>query len=248
MKAASVYWWAGKKNFGDQLSPIILRQFARINPVWSEASDAQVLSTGSILESVKLWSESWSGVVAGSGKLYGSHKVDLPNAKILGVRGPLTAPGYKLDVRSYNPVYGDPGLLADELVVVHRKTHNLGLLPHWSDTELCKRPEFLKYQPLIIDPSDDPLTVVKQIGQCRKLVSSSLHGIIVSDAFAIPRRIELPPRIKAGAEGGDYKWRDFNASVGVEHKIGVTQAASRHLVEARQHDLYDMFEKLGDYL
>lgn len=242
MKAASVYWWAGKKNFGDRLSPIILRQFARIIPVWSEASDAQVLSTGSILESVKLWSESWDGVVAGSGKLYGSHRVNLPNATFLGVRGPLTCPETAVSC------LGDPGLLADELVVVHRKTHALGLLPHWSDTELAKRPEFLKYSPLIIDPSEDPLHVIREIGRCRKLVSSSLHGIIVADAFGIERRIELAPRLREGKEGMDFKFRDYNASVGMEHAVGLTGAPARHKVEALQHDLYDMFEKLGDYI
>jgi pyruvyltransferase len=135
---------------------------------------------------------------------------------------------------------GDPALLANELVQVEKR-YNLGLVPHWSDRELETR--FSEYNPRIIRVTDDPLWVLKEIGQCRKIVSSSLHGIIVADAFGIPRRIETCPTVLR--EGGDFKFRDHNAAVGVQHSIGLTQEAPRFRIQDCQHAVWDMLNEVG---
>ncbi len=236
----SAYWWRGsaahqRKNFGDLLTPLLLQRFAGITPTWAKPEDAHLLVVGSILESVEKFP--WYGTVFGSGKLYERTKVT-ETACILGLRGHLSAKGVK---GTY--VIGDPGLLADELVRT-TKEHNLGLLPHWSDKTLATRPEFLKYDPLIIQPeNDDPLEVLRQIGSCRKIVTSSLHGVILSDAFGIPRRIEYSPTLDR--EGGVYKFKDYLSSIGMVLELGLTQAAPRNRVEDRQHELFDGFETLG---
>ena len=232
MKTVSTYWWRGRPNFGDALAPLLLKRFARLEAEWAAPGDARLFTIGSVLESAS------DAVVVGSGKLYEQTRPSLSNT-YLSVRGPLTG-GSK--------VYGDPGLLAEELVVIAKRTHNLGLLPHWSDTELATRKEFLKYSPLVIDPAADPLEVIRQIGSCRKLVTSSLHGAIVADSFGIPRRIEVAPRMGAGHEGGMFKFRDYNHSVGIPTQIGVTQMANRHNVETLKHVLFDIYDSLEDHL
>ena len=232
------YWWVGRANFGDLLTPLLMAHFAQVELVWAKAEEAQLVMVGSVLEHL---SASWSGTVLGSGKLHEFKPVRLPFANILGVRGPLTARAMRLG----DVVLGDPGLLANELVNVDKR-YRLGIVPHWSDTQLEHRQEFRAFKPHIIRPTGDPVEVLREIGRCRKIVASSLHGIIVADAFGIPRRIEMTKLFDR--EGGDYKFRDHNAAVGVDHKIGFTQEAPRYLVQDRQHCLYDAIVELGKTL
>lgn len=225
------YWWVGQPNFGDLLTPLLLQHFSDLRIGWAAVKEADLVCVGSILDQLP---PRWDGVVIGSGKLREDSHVDLSCAKVMALRGPLTAKSVK-GVRGGFAI-GDPGLLADELVTV-TKEYDLGVVPHWSDKRLEHRPEFLRYNPLIIRPSDNPLDVLRQIGSCRKIVSSSLHGIIVADAFGIPRRTEMAERFPR--EGGDFKFRDYSASVGVPFKVGKLQEAPRSKVADRQYELYD---------
>ena len=145
-----------------------------------------------------------------------------------------------------NFAIGDPGLLADELVPLQEKEHDLGVIPHWTDRSLASDPRFLKYHPKLIDVRNDPIKVITDIGKCKKIVSSSLHGIILADAFGIPRRIEISPRALSHAhqEGGLFKWQDYSASLGMKLQIGVTQEPDRNVVLERQYEIFDVFEEV----
>lgn len=233
-----LYYWKSKNNFGDLLGPLLLKKIAGLDSEWSTAPESQLVTVGSILEHLPT---SWSGVIAGCGKLHENSELNLCHTKVLAVRGPLTARGFKGNI-----VLGDPGLIADELVGYQDKEYNLGIVPHWSDNELELNPIFLKYNPKIIRVGDDPLEVIRQIGQCKKIVSSSLHGIILADAFGIPRRIEIPPRVYSHPhiEGGLFKWRDYSESIGMKLEIGLTQEADQNTITDKQHELFDVFKEL----
>jgi pyruvyltransferase len=229
------YWWCGRPNFGDLLTPLLFQRFTDVRLTWVRPAAAVVIASGSILEHMP---PRWAGIVAGAGKLHEASTVDLSQATVLGLRGPLTAAGVPGDY-----ALGDPGLIADELVSGVEKIHNLGIVPHWSDTVLERRPEFTRYDPLIIRPGGDPLDVIRQIGSCRKIVASSLHGLVLADAFGIPRRTELA--VRPPYEGGDFKYRDHAAVVGLPFVLGLTQEAPRHIVQERQHALFDMLAAAG---
>lgn len=237
MRDVRTYWWTGRANFGDALAPLLLARFARLNPEWSDLATADLVTVGSVLEGAR------NKVVLGTGKLYEATVPD-PTNRYLAVRGPRTREGVPSPGTTG---IGDPGLLAGELVVVGRRTTQLGIVPHWSDAALPVDERFTKYNPRIIDPGGAPLDVVRQIGECHKIVSSSLHGLIVADAFGIPRRLERAPRL-LDHEGGLFKFDDYNRSVGVETKVGVTQRASLQAVETLQHTLFDLYDDLEDYL
>jgi pyruvyltransferase len=242
------YYWKGKKNFGDLLTPLLLQRFAQLPSQWVKVEDAQIVCVGSLIEHLP---EEWGGIVAGCGKLHPTHPSTLNNATILALRGPLTsALVYRKHVRKGSIVLADPALLADELIPPQAKRYELGLVPHWTDKTLELSPTLLKYKPLIIRVSDDPLTVIKQIAQCKKIVSSSLHGIIVADACNIPRRIEIAPRMitHAHQEGGLFKWQDYSASIGMNLEIGLTQLANPNKVIELQHDLFDVFKEIKSTL
>jgi len=229
------YWWIGRSNFGDLLTPLLLDYHADVKVEWADPARADVVCVGSVLEHLP---PNWPGVVAGAGKLREESEICLPRARILGLRGPLSARGLRGDF-----AFGDPALLANELVQVEKR-YELGLVPHWSDRQLETR--FGEYKPRIIRVTDDPLWVLKEIGRCRKIVSSSLHGIIVADAFGIPRRIETCPTVTR--EGGDFKFRDHNAAVGVPHEIGKTQQAHRFRVQNCQHQVWDVRQEVGQLI
>jgi hypothetical protein len=236
-----VYYWKGTPNFGDAIAPLLIRRWSQKFAEWAPAAESDCVITGSIIEHLP---HDYTGIILGAGLMYDRPGYIFPrDATVLAVRGPLTARA-AAKVKHRDFVLGDPGLLADELIRLPYKEHNLGILPHWTDTELAKRPEFLKYNPLIINPQDDPIKVITQIGTCRKLVTSSLHGVILADAFGSPRRTEMAPRLAKGLEGGSFKFRDYNASVGVDFEVGLTQEAPRHRVEDRQHELWDAFRRL----
>jgi hypothetical protein len=237
------YWWTRVPNFGDGLSPLLLSRFSNLTPEWSPVEEASIVSIGSILEHIP---PNWGGFILGSGKLRETSilKFSPKDVKILSLRGPLSAKGIPGDY----PL-GDPGVLANELVGPQEKLWDLGIVPHWQDDELADR--FLKLIPSkfscrVISPSSDPLTVVREIGACKRIVTSSLHGMIVADSFGgIPRRVESCD--KMNVDGGLFKFKDYSASIKTEFEIGKMIEPSRFRVEDIKFNIYDAYRQLGGY-
>lgn len=245
MRNVKTFWWhdpvlAPGGNFGDLLTPLLMEHFSGLTGRWAPVEDAEFIGIGSVLEHIP---PMWQGVIAGAGRLMWDSPVHLygNRAIILGLRGPLSARGIKGDY-----ALGDPGLLANELAPITKKKYDLGIVPHWSDKKLAHDPRFTQFNPVIIRPDQDPLDVVRTIGECRKIVSSSLHGLIVADSYGIPRRFELTD--KFDTEGGRFKFDDYALSISMKIEVGKTQQAHRYTVEDRQHELFDMWTTLGRYL
>jgi pyruvyltransferase len=240
-KPYKAYWWNTKPNFGDELAPFLLTRFADLDVEWDTVSRSCIVSVGSILEHIP---PLWDGYVLGSGKLYEDSRLYLygEGTNVLALRGPLSKKSYAGDC-----AIGDPGLLANELVAPQARTIDLGIIPHWSDTTLAKDKRFFgDWSRKVIPTRGDPIDIIKQIGQCKKIVSSSLHGLIVADAFGIPRRFEYTKRFDS--EGGLFKFRDYHQSIGMNFLVGETLTANPHNVETRQHELWDAYRDLGTIL
>lgn len=242
MKTA--YWWRNDRlcprgNFGDLLTPLLLQHFAGQNVRWAPIDEASIVGVGSILEHIP---PMWNGIIAGAGKLapWSELRLYSNRANILALRGPLSALGIAGDY-----AIGDPGLLANELVTIQEKKYDLGIVPHWSDKALVNDPRWTPFHPKIIRPDQDPLVAIRAIGECRKIVASSLHGLIIADAFGIPRRFEYTPTLDK--DGGKFKFEDYHASVNMKVEIGKLQTAHRYTVEDRQHELYDVYESLRNF-
>jgi hypothetical protein len=180
----------------------------------------------------------------GTGRIRADSVLHLEHAKIHALRGPLSAKGVPGTF-----ALGDAGLLADEMVSVETRDIELGVVPHWSDTDLWNWQWLQKLHPVLISPWDDPRDVIRTIGRCKKIVTSSLHGAIIADAFGIPRRIEQARRLKDDPrEGNFFKFRDYNESVGVETEFGLVQEPNAGVVSDRKAELYDAFNELGEQL
>jgi hypothetical protein len=213
------YWWP-HANFGDQLTPLLLRHFLGVQVDWAPADEAEWIAVGSIAAHVP---RGWAGTVWGIGK----HRqrewdVDLSHATILALRGKLTAEALGVDTCAL----GDPGLLVSLLPGIKRTSeHRLGIVPHWQDRWLAWR-----HRGYRIEVKADPMAVIRQIAACDRIVSSSLHGIIVADAFGIPRRWERAP------QATPYKFRDHMTVVG-DFEYGKWYKADRRKVRAAQQAL-----------
>lgn len=229
------WWWTGVPNFGDRLTPHLLDQIADLGSILSRSQSAEVICVGSILDA-HIWVNL---TVLGAGKLREDSRLFLGgNVSVRALRGPLSAKGIPGDC-----ALGDPGLLAPDLVPPVAREHSLGIVHHWSDGSLAYDARFAKYKPIVIDPRGDPLSVIRAIGSCEKIVTSSLHGMIVADAFGIPRRFEYTPRFDR--EGGVFKFLDYSQSINTPFEIGKTIKANRFHVEKVQHELYDVFRDYG---
>jgi pyruvyltransferase len=243
--STKAYWWKEIPNFGDALAPYLLEHFAEIKVEWGTISHSKIVSIGSVLEHIP---PLWDGYILGAGRLFENSRTNLVqmnsgvSANILALRGPLSARGIPGDY-----ALGDPGVLANELVEPQEKQWDCGILPHWQDEELV--PRFKKLMPpeqsvTVIDPRQDPLEVVRQISACHKIVTSSLHGVIVADACGVPRRIEI---CKAMAkDGGNFKFRDYHASIQMGLTFGKVLAPARVRVEDVKFAVFDAYIALRD--
>lgn len=113
--------------------------------------------------------------------------------------------------------FGDPGLLADVLWPELKKTakrHRVGLVPHYEDRTDAKVQMLANTlgSCTVIDVFADVTDVLRQITSCECVLSSSLHGLIVADAFGVPNTwIKLSEKIR----GDDFKFRDYYSIYGL---------------------------------
>lgn len=238
-----VYWWKDVPNFGDSLTRLLLEKLNGATVEWADPKNAEVFGAGSILEHVP---SSYSGnnkIILGSGAIKGSGSLAYLHADVRAVRGPMSA---RL-LGKPNAALGDPGLLAYKLVGerMPEKTVDLGVVPHWRDGALAHDKRwFGDFTTDVIYPTGDPLDVLMRIARCRKIVTTSLHGLIVADGMDIPRRLEWTPELGNDREGNYFKFNDYNASIGMKTVFGEVQHPRHFPIEDRQQELLDAFEGL----
>lgn len=206
--AARAYWYRETVNFGDLLTPIILRHHG-FTPVHAYPRHAQLVATGSILEHLP---EDFHGVILGSGFIHESSSSRFPNAQILAVRGAYTRD--RIKGLSADIPLGDPGLYATRLMGERREPARLlGIIPHHSN---LASPSFRRIKErapndvAIISPVAQPKDVFDNIRRCEMLISSSLHGLIIADALGIPSVWSA----ESSLVGGNFKFFDYASAVG----------------------------------
>jgi pyruvyltransferase len=198
-----VFYWRGHSNFGDELALTIIRRLTRYSPVWSPARSAELVVTGSI---ASMLPAGWHGTVAGI-CCARPEVFDATKATVLALRGHLTRAHTLLAAGSPEPVLGDPGLLASLLVPRPLRTGGLAIVPHWQDRDLTKK---WGDRGTLVRVENDPLAVIRAIALSDRVVSSSLHGIIVADAYGIERMWDPHP----ATQGAGFKFYDHATVVG----------------------------------
>ena len=207
-------YWVQAPNFGDLLSPWLFSKLTgketklvRVgtDPNKELLKKPTYIAIGSVLSRVQDSSIVWGSGAFGTEQARQISK----KAKYYAVRGPLTRSLVMNQGGECPAIYGDPALLSPLVYNPSVKTENeIGLVLRWSETEWLKaKPEAgVK----IIDlGTDDIEGVISQMKSCRKIITSSLHGLIIADAYGIPSAW-----LSSGTpKGGEFKFYDYFLSV-----------------------------------
>ena len=213
------HYWENNSNFGDLLNYNLIKFITGRDPVFIGRQDPKekCFSIGSILVYADRYTHVWgSGLISDYDR---SLPIEKPK-KIYAVRGPMTRQRLmeKLNV-NVPEVYGDPAMLLpmfyDPKV---DKKHKIGIIPHYVD---MKNPWVSKYREAgynVIDmrcKQSDTLSIIKKIKQCDFIVSSSLHGLIMADAYGVKSKwIDfLDDNGNSNVFGAGFKFKDYFMSV-----------------------------------
>lgn len=206
-----LYYWADAPNFGDALSAAVVSWLAD-RPVEHapKTQPGKLLGIGSILQSALD-----GDVVFGSGAhpvgyegFWRGWKNAGAKPTVLAVRGPLSRDLLLARDIACPPVFGDPAILLPRFYKPRsrRGQYKIGLVPHLADGEKFKH-----------FPRSDEVKVIKvwhawqdvvdEIHACERIISSSLHGLIVAESLGIPATW-----FRASPHEGYIKYADYYAA------------------------------------
>lgn len=220
------------KNYGDLLTPYIFKHF-NISFEFADLSNANTLCIGSIIVHAKK-----DSIVLGSGLIKKKQKPN-PLANYKFVRGPYTRSRI-LELGGTCPqVYGDPALLLPLIWEHQTPEYEVGLVPHIINYEEAKE-NFPYYK--IIDLTKDPKVVTQEITSCKKIISSSLHGIIVAHAYGIPAAwVKFSNKLV----GDDIKFYDHYTSINLEPKLSTVQTPIFTVGKYNLNIIKDIFKQMS---
>ncbi|MDY6263408.1 MAG: polysaccharide pyruvyl transferase family protein [Fibrobacter sp.] len=138
------------------------------------------------------------------------------------VRGAFTADVLKKSgyLKNENIVLGDIGLLASD-IIPHEiiKKYPLGIVPHFRDLDNPLIWKIVEKTPgsICVNVQDSPVDVVKKIAECERIVSTSLHGLIVADSLHIPNLWLENPWVHYERPINNYrfKYNDYYSALGL---------------------------------
>jgi pyruvyltransferase len=201
------------QNWGDKLNPVLVsilsgKRVLNINEYYNVYRMPVHVVIGSGLGNL-IHSES---IVWGQGFAHYHDRLRVLPDQICAVRGPLSRKKILEAGLECPAVLGDPALLLsryfDEQVI---KRHRVGLIPHFTHRPLPEFDRLREQGAEIIDITGDLFEVVRSVKSCHIVASSSLHGLIIADAYGVPSKwLQIPER---PIEDG-FKFHDYLRSVG----------------------------------
>lgn len=153
-------------------------------------------------------------IVWGAGMIDEDLPANIGIRAIKAVRGPLTREVLNKRGFDCDSCYGDPALLLPLYYkrIGVKKKYDVGIIPHYADMELLKKLSNLKGIHVIPTRGyADWHSFIDEILQCRCIVSSSLHGLIIAEAYGVPSRWVEFGKAESRAH---FKYHDFYLSIG----------------------------------
>lgn len=235
----------GNGNFGDELSPYLISRLTGLNlkyinvnllgkSRWLAFKDLSyrlkvrninlrcyleylvyiiikprvLLGIGSLLQS---WTYD-KAIVWGSGVL--TSKGMLPEANYLAVRGLHTVSRLREQGHRVSETIGDPAILLPRIFPVQKgPKHRIGVVLHYFHQNRLK--DKFHDDILIISLLDSIETILNQINDCELVISTSLHGVIVSHTYGV-KAIWAKYLKDDLNKGDDIKFYDYFSSVKIE--------------------------------
>lgn len=167
---------------------------------------------GSIIDSLV----NADSIIWGAGIISDDRPIKCKPLKIYAVRGECTRRRLLSSGIDCPKVFGDPALLLPLVYSSEQSIHKkyIGIIPHVEDLDnsnvsrlasSCKHVKIIR-----LCGYADWHNVIDEINECDFIISSSLHGIIISDAYKIPNVwVEFSDKVV----GNGFKFRDYYSSV-----------------------------------
>lgn len=234
------YWWDMRINFGDLIGPRLIEHYAGLpvrNVYGSPASEAPLVTVGSIIDVVR------RPIV----NVWGTGLMNPPSAarvkemsgyewSISAVRGHLTRESLQERLGwDVTDVVGDPGLLFPDLVNPTSGTGGGGVavIPHYSHKRLITRAAIESSGCQYVDVERSPQAVAEDVAGAGVVVSTSLHGLILAQAYDVPWVwLKISDQHLAGR---DFKFEDFFSTVERDevamHSVEASAAGSLDLMK-----------------
>lgn len=215
-----LFWWnekiiqgKSKENYGDVLGKFLVEKISGKKVVFTWPKKFSFLdffspiyvTIGSILANVN-----HKCIVWGSGII--NKEIKIKNAKFLAVRGPQTRK-YLIDLGYEVPeVYGDPALLLPRYFNPKvDKKYRYGIVPHYNDYKVVEKWFENRSDIHLIDMmTNDIESKTIEFLQCERIISSSLHGVIIAHTYGIPA---VWQKFSDKVFGDDIKYQDYMESV-----------------------------------
>lgn len=222
--AIRLYWWHekrdnGDENYGDLLSKYLVEKIAQQKVIdikhpavgWHKYFFKHYVTIGSIISSATK-----NSIVWGSGIIKSNDNIR--DAKFTAVRGPKTRKRI-LELGFQCPeVYGDPGILLPLYYnnSTIKKKYKIGIIPHYVDykavVEQFKNNNKIKVINLLTKSIEK---TTDEILECENIISSSLHGVIIPQAYKIP---SLWIKFSNKLSGDNIKFYDYFESMDIDFK------------------------------
>lgn len=183
----NLYSWQKHPNFGDMLSVIVVEWLSG-EPVRhvGENEARKLLAVGSVLQYAQNGDTVWgTGMHPTCQISFGREKSKL-DLNVLAVRGPLSRDALLARGIACPEIYGDPAILMPLIVPNYNKQRSgVVLIPHMAEFHAVKK-ELNGRELTIVDPSGPWRNTLDKILSAELVISGSLHGLIVADAYGIP--------------------------------------------------------------
>jgi pyruvyltransferase len=182
-----LFYWKPRSgsNFGDHLSSVIVTKMAADAGYFLDEelpAQRRLLAIGSILHFARTGDTIWGSGVNGKMPIE-DHKFE--QLDVRAVRGPLTRDFLQKRGIAVPEIYGDPALLVAELlgqrfVKPSKPDRSVAFVPNLHDHAI------MKDWGDVISPMQPWQRVLFEILRSGHIISSSLHGLVIADAFGIP--------------------------------------------------------------
>jgi pyruvyltransferase len=229
-----IYHWSGahNKNFGDILGPYLVKKLTEHNVEWAKPENSDAVIIGSIMEHLP---QQYKGTVAGIGIASSNTKKDLTQAKVLAVRGKFTL--NNIQTVDKNIILGDPGLLAPIAYNVDNvsKEYKYGMILHYNDKQNQPKENYN-----VIDIKSGIENIITEAAKCEKIITSSLHGLILADSLFLPRKWLSFNKIQRKG----LKFSDYASSIDMPIYKNTWQTADTKIIKQKQQQLLEMLECL----
>ena len=206
-------------NFGDYLSYYLVKAICadRVAIVGQDYRN-KLLAIGTILSAAQDGDYIWGTGARRSDEIIPYRK----NLTIKALRGPLTAAVLKrnnlLGNQSTDILYFDPAVLITiihpELKPIHPKADSATvIIPHYADLKYLKEwnsQGLFSDATRLVSPFSHPLYIAKSIRKARRVIASSLHGLIMAEALGV----EAVPFRLATSHEPIFKYEDYYEGTG----------------------------------